>query len=724
VPAADLVGFTPGLDSRPELAEKVDVLIRLLVSPDKEDREQAQAGLIKLGPALRLIIEKLAKDKDPDPERKARIKAILDAYKAWPWKHPDARQPFVLPPEQKDKVATAELSAAGRIAKEQFTVTAPYGKLTIKLSDIYRVRKVGAQRPRPAAEKGMPVIVHLRDGSGVNGTTRPPVIGLRTRRGRLSAPLGLISFVKFGNEPSATAVTFAGGDKLHGVTVEAAKIIIKTIVGETNIPVRDIRSIVVGNYAFSREPGAWTVLRTYHYGKDCVTERVYTDKAFTLDKTRPKSGTAKKLSRDSLRSTPHKLKLLIRSAPHHGLNSKIRKVRYPTGASSYKAFTLDKTTPKSGTAKNLLKEIVYGLNGKIREVRYPTGASYSFDGETWTRTEMGAYLDLPNYQLSPFLARDKHGKIVPIRKVTEGDTTFYRVTLRSPLDGAYKVGTKVGQHISGATYQYAAAGDVRPPRRWTKYEGVIRGESTVSNDGHRFGRGTKYVRIIILPNYQQRGDYRLRCDGLFFSDATKNENLITDQNAKPGLRDPRVRAVGGDGVVNRTCSEVRGDYTLFWTDHITVDSMKAYRISGWFRSAGAAGLSRTYYGVACYNAEKRPIYPVHVRRVKNTFTELAVAAKQGDKVLHLKDASKWRHNVEYVVAAFNVDVTPEGARTKRSTGTYDPVANIWKPDGGESYHFSGEPEPRYVRNKDGTWTNARRPGEKGTYDPIADRWRR
>ena len=53
VPAADLVSFSPGLDSRPELAEKVDVLIRLLVSPEKEDREQAQAELIKLGPALR-----------------------------------------------------------------------------------------------------------------------------------------------------------------------------------------------------------------------------------------------------------------------------------------------------------------------------------------------------------------------------------------------------------------------------------------------------------------------------------------------------------------------------------------------------------------------------------------------------------------------------------------------------------------------------------------------
>ena len=246
VPAADLVSFTPGLDSRPELAEKIDVLIRLLVSPEKEDREQAQAELIKLGPALRLIIEKLAKDEDPDPERKARIKAILDAYKAWPAKHPDARQPFVLPPEQKDKVATAKLSAAGRIANEQFTVAASYGTLTIKLSDIYRARKVEAWRPQPATEKAMPVIVCLRDGSRLKGTTRHSAIGLRTRWGRLNVPLGLISVVKFGNEPAATAVAFAGGDKLYGATVETATMTVKTTIGEMALPMDKIARLYVG----------------------------------------------------------------------------------------------------------------------------------------------------------------------------------------------------------------------------------------------------------------------------------------------------------------------------------------------------------------------------------------------------------------------------------------------------------------------------------------------
>jgi len=57
IPVTELVGFSPGLDSRPALAEKMDTLIRLLVSPEKKERETAQAELIKLGPKVRPMIE-------------------------------------------------------------------------------------------------------------------------------------------------------------------------------------------------------------------------------------------------------------------------------------------------------------------------------------------------------------------------------------------------------------------------------------------------------------------------------------------------------------------------------------------------------------------------------------------------------------------------------------------------------------------------------------------
>ena len=240
IPIAELAGFSPGLDSRPELAEKVDVLIRLLVSPEKAERETAQAELIKLGPALRLIIEKLAKDEDPDPERKARIKAILDAYKAWPAKHPNARQPFVLPREQKDKVATADLSAAGRIANEQFTVAAPYGKLTIKLGDIYRARKVKTRQPRTAKSQAISVIVRLRDGSVLKGGTTLASISLTTPYGKMVAPLHLVRGVTMQPGKNVAIVRLRNGDRLVGTVDLGAKLDVNAAFGKVSVPLKQV----------------------------------------------------------------------------------------------------------------------------------------------------------------------------------------------------------------------------------------------------------------------------------------------------------------------------------------------------------------------------------------------------------------------------------------------------------------------------------------------------
>jgi len=52
--------------------------------------------------------------------------------------------------------------------------------------------------------------------------------------------------VKVGNEPAATAVAFAGGDKLHGVTVETVKMIVKTTIGEMSLPIDKIARLYVG----------------------------------------------------------------------------------------------------------------------------------------------------------------------------------------------------------------------------------------------------------------------------------------------------------------------------------------------------------------------------------------------------------------------------------------------------------------------------------------------
>ena len=80
----------------------------------------------------------------------------------------------------------------------------------------------------------------------MKGTTQLSAVALRTRWGRLRAPLGLISFVKLGNDRDATAVALAGGDKLYGVTVEAAKMTVKTAVGEVAVSMDKITRLYAG----------------------------------------------------------------------------------------------------------------------------------------------------------------------------------------------------------------------------------------------------------------------------------------------------------------------------------------------------------------------------------------------------------------------------------------------------------------------------------------------
>jgi hypothetical protein len=503
------------------------------------------------------------------------------------------------------------------------------------------------------------LVMELTDGSRLVGNTMTASFTVRHDLGDMELKLRFIASLTMEPGGRKAVVTLRNKDRLT-VAWKAKSISLQACYGAVEVPVTSIRQMFVHNYALSGAPGAWAVLRTYEYGSSSVTERIYTDKSFSLDKT----------------------------------------------------------TAKDGNDKSLLREIVYSTDGAIREVRYPGKVSYARNGDVWTRTEPGAYLDLPNFDLSPYTPRLTQDQTLPLEKVTEGDMTFYRFTLRSPLKKAYAKGTRVAEHGPGGAYTYAAASGAMVPGRWTKFEGIIRGELVTEAPNNRFRRKTKYIRIVVLPNYRQKGDCRLRFDALSFGDATKNENLITNHDASLGRKNMETDIVKGDGVGDSVCFEAgaKPPWQLLSTDYIAVDTMKAYRISGWFRSAGSAGPSKLYYGVACYDSEKRYIDGNTLARVKDTFTELAVAAKPGDKVLHLKDASKWKGNP--------VDSTPENKRIKRSTGSYDPALNKWQPDGGEAYHFDGRKEPRYVRLKDGTWSNNKRPNEKGTYNPILDVWTR
>ena len=63
---------------------------------------------------------------------------------------------------------------------------------------------------------------------------------------------------------------------------------------------------------------------------------------------------------------------------------------------------------------------------------------------------------------------------------------------------------------------------------------------------------------------------------------------------------------------------------------------------------------RCYLGLVMYNAKKRSIYRHSISVYKGTITELTADVKAGDKVIKLKDCSKWsKKNLNRKIIAWN-----------------------------------------------------------------------
>ena len=95
-----------------------------------------------------------------------------------------------------------------------------------------------------------------------------------------------------------------------------------------------------------------------------------------------------------------------------------------------------------------------------------------------------------------------------------------------------------------------------------------------------------------------------------------------------------------------------GRITLFSIKNFTLDPAKKYQISGDFRQIGGKQVL-IYLGFAPFNAKNRPVTASSVNIVKDTLTEVAEDAKKGDKVIKVKDASKWNTKGKYTSIAFN-----------------------------------------------------------------------
>jgi hypothetical protein len=150
VPVSELRGFTPGLQSHPELQSRIDSLLERLAANDYADRDAAQRELTQLGQPIRGILQGHLKDNDP--ERRQRVQTILEAIEESADEADTAESPDT-PHDPAwvadDAVETRAFTAIGRIAAARFDLQSAYGPLTVNLSDIRSVQRDAAPGREP-----------------------------------------------------------------------------------------------------------------------------------------------------------------------------------------------------------------------------------------------------------------------------------------------------------------------------------------------------------------------------------------------------------------------------------------------------------------------------------------------------------------------------------------------------------------------------------------------
>ena len=96
----------------------------------------------------------------------------------------------------------------------------------------------------------------------------------------------------------------------------------------------------------------------------------------------------------------------------------------------------------------------------------------------------------------------------------------------------------------------------------------------------------------------------------------------------------------------------KGTFTnLFSKQVIKIDPAKKYRISGEFCLKGGKPVS-LFFGFVPYDKNKVQIFTNSVLGNNKTLTTVAEDAKKGDKVIKVKDASKWNINSPYSYIVF------------------------------------------------------------------------
>lgn len=135
VPVANIVSFTPGLDSHPEEGKRIGRLIQQLGSNAAAERDAAQRALSDMGKSIQPELARYAMDEDT--ERRTRIQKILAELEEAEEEdelEPTAAKPWLA----QDSLETTLFTVVGKISPQTFDVQTQFGPLKVAIGDIRR----------------------------------------------------------------------------------------------------------------------------------------------------------------------------------------------------------------------------------------------------------------------------------------------------------------------------------------------------------------------------------------------------------------------------------------------------------------------------------------------------------------------------------------------------------------------------------------------------------
>lgn len=123
-------------------------------------------------------------------------------------------------------------------------------------------------------------------------------------------------------------------------------------------------------------------------------------------------------------------------------------------------------------------------------------------------------------------------------------------------------------------------------------------------------------------------------------------NLVKNGYANLGgsTNFPNLTYLNTDCFSEPGCFQRTGPITMLTAEYIPIDTSSVYTQSGSFKSVGAGGDSKTYYGVYTHGKDKEIISSKMTKHYISTETFLTSPLNAGDTIVYVNSVSNWKNN--------------------------------------------------------------------------------